>query len=72
MLLANQRTATAFELSNRGVRVEADNQKVAEFPGALEIIHVAIVEEVETAVRRHNPLSAVARGRRPSGRLYHR
>jgi hypothetical protein len=69
MLLANQWTPRTFELPDRSVRVEADHEQVAEFPGALEIIHMAVVEKIETAVRCDDPSSMTMRGCSPSGRL---
>src|SRR5207249_3601641 len=47
----HQRTPRALQARHRGVRVDADEEHVAEPPGGAKVAEVADVQEVETAVR---------------------
>ena len=62
--LAN-RTARTFEAPDRIVRIQADDQHVAQVPGSAQIIHMPRMQKIETAVReRENPRRPVAGGER--------
>lgn len=62
----DERAVRAFELADRRVGVEANDEPVAEAPGALEVAHMAEVEQVEAAVRGDNPLTVTPGGVRPT------
>jgi hypothetical protein len=51
------------------ISIEADDEPIAELPGALEVTHMAEVEQVETTVGGDDPLAAPARRSGPSRRL---
>src|SRR5438034_9290575 len=60
----HQRTPRALQARHRGVRVDADEEHVAEPPGGAKVAEVADVQEVETAVREDD---ASALGPEPRG-----
>src|SRR4051812_36916487 len=71
VVLADERPVRPLEAAHGGVRVEADDQAVAEGARGLERPHVAGVEEVEAAARRDDRAAAGpdARGQRRRGRV---
>jgi hypothetical protein len=63
-----ERTVRTFELPAGGVGVEADDEQVAELPGALKIADVTEMEQVEASVGGDDALlTAMSRGGPASG-----
>jgi hypothetical protein len=58
--LGVDRAALAFVRSNRAIRVDADDQHIAESPRASQIPDVAGMKEVEDAVRKDHLAAAPA------------
>ena len=66
LLLWDERTAGAFELVNRFVAIEADDEEVPEFLRALQVANMPEVKQIETPVRGHDLLAATARAGGPT------
>lgn len=69
ILFVVDRPARAFELADRLVRVEPHEQQVAQVAGALEISHVAEVQDVKAAVGDHEFFAARADIGAPGGKI---
>ena len=65
LLFRDKRPPGPFQFAHRMVPVEADDKYIAEFPGALEITHMAKVQQIETPIGRDDPLAAPAHRSRP-------
>lgn len=65
----HQRSLRTFELSAGSVRVEADNEEVANLPGALQVADVAKMEKVEAAIGGDDALPSAMGGGSPSSSL---
>jgi hypothetical protein len=69
LLLRDERSAGAFELADRSVAIEADDEEVPELLRALEIANMAEVKQIETPIRGHDLLTMMARAGGPTSRL---
>jgi hypothetical protein len=70
LFLWDQGPVRAFELADGVVAVEPNDEEVAEFFGALQIAHVAEMNQVETPVGGDDLLAARSRCRRPTRGLF--
>ena len=72
LLLRDERSPGAFEFAHGMIPIKANDEQIAELAGALEVAHMAEVEQVETTVGGDDALAAPARVSGPSRRLSQR
>jgi hypothetical protein len=65
VLLQDEGSPGTFEFADGTIAIKPDDEQIAKLSGALEVTHVAEVEQVETAVGGDDALAAAARGGGP-------
>lgn len=70
LLLRDERSAGAFELADRLVAIEANDEEFSEFLRALEIADVAEMKQIETPVGGHNFFPVSSRCSGPTSDLW--
>lgn len=72
LFLRHQRATRPFELADRTIAVQADNEEVAELLGALEIGDMAEVKQIKATVGDDDALAVLTRQSGPAGGLWQR